>query len=51
MADTKRQVSGISSCVALFHLKQSHTLFFKSSEHSTVFTLDSEDVCDQTDPS
>ena len=45
--DAKSQVSGIFHCVALFHLKSSYSIFFKSGSYSAVFGLDSNDACEQ----
>ena len=47
ISDAKSQVSGIFHCVALFHLKSSYSIFFKSGSYSAVFGLDSNDACDQ----
>ena len=47
VSDAKSQVSGIFHCVALFHLKSSYSIFFKSGSYSAVFGLDSNDACDQ----
>ena len=40
----KRQIQGLSNCVALFHLKSSWHMFFRSGPHSAVFGLDSDDA-------
>ena len=45
--DAKRQISGSSYCVALFHLKSSWHLYFKAGSKSAVFGLDSGDAHDQ----
>ena len=47
ISDAKSQVSGIFHCVALFHLKSSYSIFFKSGSYSAVFGLDSNDACEQ----
>ena len=47
ISDAKRQVSGIFHCIALFHLKSSYSVFFKSGSYSAVFGLDSNDACEQ----
>ena len=47
ISDAKRQVSGIFHCIALLHLKSSYSLFLKSGESSTVFSLDNSDACEQ----
>ena len=47
IADAKRQVSGVSNCIAVFHLKSNYNMFFKSGADSTVFGLDSSDACEQ----
>ena len=47
IADAKRQVSGVSNCIVIFHLKSNYSMFFKSGADSTVFGLDSNDACEQ----
>ena len=47
VADAKRRVSGVSNCIAIFHLKSNYSMFFKSGADSTVFGLDSGDACEQ----
>ena len=45
--DAKRQVSGSTHCIVLFHLKSSWHMFFKAGSKSTVFGLDSGDAHEQ----
>ena len=47
ISDAKRQASGIFHCIALFHLRSSYHIFFKSGQYSVVFGLDSNDSCEQ----